>query len=682
MNIFINTVYMDDITRGEDVEKRFPLIYFWLKDYYYQRSPENFKKVNDWSFSDDPTPLRENIDLQKRLFDTPPDIVGLSLYFWNEEVLLENARWIKENFPKCLIIAAGPSADSREEWMKKHTHVDIVIPGPAAESFRRVVDLKLKDQDVLDVAGVNYWNGTKAIRNAPVPRHADPLVLDYVNNFRDEVVELLDEYTQKYEKVIFLTFYMQGCPYSCSFCEQGTKLWTKVLTRDIEKVYSEIDLLATYKNCVYAFADANFGIVPAYEDIVDYVIEKGKGNIKFKKPQLAKNQVDFTNHLMRKMMDGGVYYSDAYGVLTLQDPNPEIVKMNGRPFSKEYEKMKAYREFTKDVEYKTGHVEIIMGMPGQSFDSLTDSLNELLKNDLLSAYPPYFYSVFANTTLTSPGNTYQFKANKVYVRSERGYSKGLIDHLESDCGLYYNIMVETETLSTHELAGSWYHWSLMNHAYGFLGWMRTPLEYLKNYHGVSSHDFIKEYAKQFNPSNWKNLPESFRLDIEALSRWFSGEDRLYDRLDNSGAYALTPRLSSKYRFHSNPKEFIGIMRTIISNLIDIESDPQIEGLLGWQLAKILPIDEHDRERKNHFIGYNFDDIARCRTTRYWKSDWEFVWPKENIYQKNLNMLGLATNDDSNDIQYVPTPVWNHLDNKFLQKELILPRKAEIHDTQH
>ena len=97
MNIFINTINIDDITKV-GVEKRFPLIYFWLKDYYFQRSPENYKKINNWSFSDDPTPLKDNIYLQKRLQETPPDVVGLSIYFWNEKVLLENARWIKEKF--------------------------------------------------------------------------------------------------------------------------------------------------------------------------------------------------------------------------------------------------------------------------------------------------------------------------------------------------------------------------------------------------------------------------------------------------------------------------------------------------------------------------------------------------------------------------------------------------------
>ena len=66
MNIFINTIYHDDITR-RGAEKRFPLIYFWLKDYYFQRSPDNFTKIKDWSFSDDSTPIKDNPTLQQQL---------------------------------------------------------------------------------------------------------------------------------------------------------------------------------------------------------------------------------------------------------------------------------------------------------------------------------------------------------------------------------------------------------------------------------------------------------------------------------------------------------------------------------------------------------------------------------------------------------------------------------------
>ena len=88
-----------------------------------------------------------------------------------------------------------------------------------------------------------------------------------------------------------------------------------------------------------------------------------------------------------------------FGVISLQDPNPDIVKMNGRPVSKEYEKIKMFKEFTKDKEHKTGQVEIILGMPGQTYDTLSGSLHDLLKNDLLSHYLPNFYLVFPNTVL-------------------------------------------------------------------------------------------------------------------------------------------------------------------------------------------------------------------------------------------------------------------------------------------
>ena len=674
MNIFINTIYMDDMTSGNGVEKRFPLIYFWLKDYYYQRSPVNYKRVNNWSFSDDATPLRDNPELQKQLYATPPDIVGLSLYLWNEETLLDNACWIKEHFPNCTIVAAGPNADTRESFMQTHTYLDATVPGPAAETFRRIVDKRLEGESIRDVAGVCYWTGTQVVRNAPVPRKDDPLVLDYVTNFYDEVKALLDDYTTRYEKVIFLTMYMQGCPYSCSFCEQGTKLWTKVLKRDIHKLYKEIDLLATYTNCIYEFADANFGIVPEYEDIVDYVIEHGKNNIGFKKPPLAKNQVDFTNYLMTKMIDSGIYYSEDFGNITLQDPNPEIVKLNGRPFSKEYEKIKAFQEFTKDNEHKIGRVEIILGMPGQSYDTLTDSLHELQRNDLLSHYLPYFYLVFPNTVLTSPGSTYKFKANKCFVRSEKHYRTGMLDYPDNDCGLAFNKMIETETLSTSELAATWYHWSLMCHLYGFLGWMRTPINYLKNYHGVESHQFIKEYTAQFHPDNWLNLPESISKDLQALERWLSGKDRLIDRYDNTGVYALSPKRISQYRFHSSPEDFMVVLDNIFKCLIDTATDPNLTDLFDWQLAKLLPFYNTESEHVNTTINYNWDDISLCKSTSYWKSAWSFKWPKQNTYTKTLELKK---------IQFVPISDWEELDST-LQKELVLtPYTCDnsVHNTQ-
>ena len=98
--------------------------------------------------------------------------------------------------------------------MSTHTYVDYVVNGPGAETFKRIVDCALEGKDIKNVLGVNYWDGKSVVRNAPVPRNEDPLVLDYFNNFREEVIEMLDDYTQRFDSVIVLTMYIQGCPYS------------------------------------------------------------------------------------------------------------------------------------------------------------------------------------------------------------------------------------------------------------------------------------------------------------------------------------------------------------------------------------------------------------------------------------------------------------------------------------
>jgi len=646
MNIFINTNYIEDFIRG-DVEKRFPLIYFWLKDYYYQQS-EYFDLTN-WSYSDAPGSIQDNPKLQQQLRDTPPDIVGLSLYMWNADLLLANARWIKTNInPNVIIVAAGPNADSRDPFMQEHDYVDFVVNGPGAETFKRIVDARIEGTDCKQIAGVNYWNGTSTVRNAPVPRKEDPLILDYMNNFREEVIEMLDDYTQRYSKVIVLTMFIQGCPYSCSFCEQGTSLWTKINKRTLEKMYTEIDLISQYPGIIYEFADANFGIVPEYETMLDYIIENANGNISLKKPPFAKNNVEHTFHLIKKMQDAGIYHSPHDGMITLQDPNPEIVKYNGRPVSKEYEKIKAYQEYAKDQPHKTAQIEIILGMPGQTWDTLWNSLGDLMTQNLVSHFLPYLYLIFPNTVLTSPDSKIEITYRRMKVRRERGWVTGYIDPLDSEVEMDYVHLTSTPTLSTNELVSVHYYWTLINHIYGFLGWLRTPLEYLQRYHNINTYKFIEHFSAQFHPDRWKDLPTSIRLDIELSARWFRGDDELLQRKSDCGKYWLTGRRLSQYRFHASYEDFETLFFKVFAEL-GVEDD-QLVDLMAWQGNKLL----HFTPSKytNSLVSYNYDDIAQGKSDSYWKSKYTFKYADQDLY---------ATMLEIKDIDWVPETLYESIE---------------------
>lgn len=625
-----------------NLEKRFPLIYFWLKDYYFQQSNENFSKTS-WSFCDELTPISENFVLQHKFKESPPNIVGLSLYLWNEEVLLKNAQWIKENYPEAVIVAAGPNADASAEFLQAHTYIDFVIVGPGAEVFKRILDAKIDNTDCCKVDGVAYLHNNKLIVNKPVPRHLDPLILNYVTNFPNEVAVLVEQYLARYKKLIVPTIFIQGCPYSCSFCEQGTAIWTKINKRPLKHMFAEIDFLAKYKNIILDFADANFGIVPEYEKILDYIIEKNNTNqITMKRPPMAKNNVDITFDLIDKMIKNKLLSTSNYGYIALQDTNVDVLTSNGRPPSKEFEKIEKFKSFTKNQPHKTNQVDIIIGMPGQSFDTLSATLSDLLSNDLLSHYPPQFYSIFPNTTLTSNNNQIHYKTNTVHIRSKLGFNTGYIESDAKD-NLKFKYIVETDSINSAELVAAHYMFVMLGHVYGFLGWLRTPLAYLKNYHNIDKKQFVNAYTSAFSPANWHLLPEEIRQDLNSLLNWFTGKDKYLQRKDNSGNHYLTPVKMSIYRFHANytivSKFFENIFQELIKN-----NDLQIAEIMKWQKAKTLKLDSYNNCK---IISYNYDDISAANQTVFYKSEFEFKFEINGVDQLYNRMLEVK------DISFVP-----------------------------
>lgn len=636
-----------------NLEKRFPLIYFWLKDYYYQKS-KNYKKTN-WSFYDELLPVSENVVLQQKFKESPPDIVGLSLYLWNQEALLKNAQWIKQNYPNALIVAAGPNADASVDFLKSNSCIDIVIVGPGAEIFKRLLDAKINNIDYRKVDGIAYLANDKLIVNKPVPRHHDPLILNYIVNFSDEVAELIDQYHSRYKKLIFPTIFIQGCPYSCSFCEQGTALWTKINKRSLENMFAEIDFLSKYNNIILDFADANFGIVPEYEKILDYIIEKNNANqITMKRPPMAKNNVDVTFDLIDKMVKNKLLATSNYGYLALQDTNVDVLTSNGRPPSKEFEKIEKFKSFTKNQPHKVNQVDIIIGMPGQSFDTLSTTLFDLLDNDLLSHYPPHFYSIFPNTTLTSSDNQIYYKTNTVYFRSKLGSNVGYIEDLPDSINnnLKFKYIVETDNINSAELVAAHYMFVMLGHIYGFLGWLRTPLAYLKNYHNINEKQFVDAYTSAFAPDNWHLLPEEIYKDLNGLLDWFTGKDKYIQRKDNSSKYYLTPVKMSIYRFHASYTIVSKFFENIFKKLIGV-NDPQLDYLMAWQKAKTLKFDDTNNCK---LISYNYDDIAVADQQMFYKSEFEFVFEIDNVDQLYIQMLKFK------DISFVPTITVHQVDS--------------------
>lgn len=645
-NIYIDSIYTDSyMLQGEAepgaIEKRFPFFYFWIKDHYYQQSFANFSKTH-WDFGDDPTPISKNFYLQQKLSSNIPDIVGLGLYLWNLDTLLENAKWFKEKNPNALIIAGGPSAESTEEFFKNNPYVDIVVIGPGTEIFRRLIDAYINKKSVYDVDGISYFFNNKVIKNKPLSRSEDPLLINYVNNFRDEVEKLLGEYLEKYKKVIFQTYAIQGCPYSCSFCEQGTVFWSKLTKRPLEYIFDEIDFLVNFKNITYEFVDANFGITNDYIEIIKYINKKNKNNnLCLKYPAMAKNNVDNVFEIIELMKNGKLITSGNYAHIALQDTNPEVLKLNGRPMSKEFQKIEKFKSFTKDQKYKLNKTDLIIGLPGQSFDTLSVTLYDLFENELLGHYPPNYYNVLPNTTLTSDKNKIFFKTTVTNIRSHKTSQSSLIDFDGVDyTKTQFKIkhLTESDTINAAEIVAADYMFILLSHVHGFLRWLDTPVNYLKNYYNLNKKDFIKSYTKFFNPVNWNKLPDSIRLDLFCLKKWFTAEDEYFSRRDNLDLGYLTVKTVPKYRFYANYHDMSDLFYNIFVDQLG-HDDPTLKNIMTWQEYNTLYMNKKTIE----CVSYNYEDIANKTSDVYYLSRFVFKFDELDTYKiynkiKNLEQI--------------------------------------------
>ena len=385
-----------------------------------------------------------------------------------------------------------------------------------------------------------------------------------------------------------------------------------------------------------------------------------------KKPPFAKNNVEHTFYLLNKMKDGGVYHSPWDGQISLQDPNPEIVKLNGRPFSKEYEKIAYFREYTKNQEHKLAQIEIILGMPHQTWDTLWNSMTELVSKDLLSHFLPYLYLIFPNTTITSPGSKIKIEHRRMKVRRERGWITGFIDPLDAKVEMDYDHIISTETLSCEELVATHYYWVLFCHIFGWLGWLRTPLNYIYNHHDITIKEFVKAFTSQFHPSNWDNLPLNIRFDLKFKARWFKGEDELFMRRTNDAKYWLSARRCSIYRFHVNYEEFeMVLMKTFEQLGIDISTE-MFQGMMKWQGSKLHHWDGSSKYN-NSLISYNYDDVALAQHDKYYMSEFTFQYPNKKIYEE-LEAI--------RDIEWVPHTHHEAI-HRSMQKELDLNQQKPL-----
>ncbi|NBR14612.1 MAG: radical SAM protein, partial [Crocinitomicaceae bacterium] len=258
-------------------------------------------------------------DLESQMKKIPPDILMLTNYIWNEKISLHFARYLKKHHPKSLVIMGGPNIpvenSRRIEYLKKNDFIDLYALGEgdfyATEIVQLYVDSNFDIKQLLanHIHSSIYKCKSEVVVSEVIPRskNLDEIPSPWLNGIMDQFFDGM---------LVPLYETNRGCPFSCSFCVQGSKWYSKVFHFSLERIEEEIEYIAKKistdfpQQKMIRIADPNFGMFARDIEIASYLGETQK---KYNYPLLidattGKNRADNIIKTMEEVNGALIFY--------------------------------------------------------------------------------------------------------------------------------------------------------------------------------------------------------------------------------------------------------------------------------------------------------------------------------------------------------------------------------------
>jgi len=430
--------------------------------------------------------LRDPIERALERFEEPY-MVAFSNYVWNFEYHKALARAVKARWPGCLVLFGGHQVlnDSAAQ-LEEYPFVDFLVHKAGELPFERLLLALLDGTDLGAVPSLSFRQaGGAAGPTGEIPCTGCDFPSPYLAG-------LFDGMMREHPSLLFsMTIETnRGCPYSCAFCDWGP-VRHRLLRMPMERVKAEIDWAAAHRIEYIVNADGNIGILERDGEIVDYVIETRRrtGYPKKFNGNFAKNSDETVFRLNEKLCAHGLNNG---ATLSLQSLSPAVLENVGRvnlTLERFRELIHVYNRADVPV-----YTELILGLPGETFDSFSGGIGTLLAAGMHSALEVYPCELLPNAELSSPRCREKHGLKSVRVRVYNKYGR---PENQDEIPEYTDFVCQTNTMPTRD-------------------WIRAFLfsTVVQGFHGFGLLSFFAIYL------HWEHrLPyERFYLDLMDYAR--------------------------------------------------------------------------------------------------------------------------------------------------------------------
>ncbi len=416
-----------------------------------------------------------------------PFIVAFSCSVWNYEYNKALAKAIKNAYPETIIVFGGHNVLRDFDTFDDCPEADILIYREGEEAFRRIVIALLENNDLDEIANIAFRAGDEYKKNKEEAFCMNEYPSPYLNGIFDGILNDGVSFSAILET-------NRGCPFKCAFCDWGT-LGSRVRLFPMERIKAELDWIAKNKIEYVYCADGNFGIVDRDEEIAEHIIylKERTGYPKNFRVCFTKNRTDFVKKICMKF---NKYNLDKAQTLSFQSLSPVVLENIGRKNISLGHFRELMNEYSR-LGISTSS-ELILGLPGETKESFTKGLCDLLEYGQHKAIQVYTCDLLPNSEMGSPEFVEKFGIETVRTPFSQAHCNANEKHEIQE---YNTTVIKTDSLSVDD----WIYcvvFACLIQAFHNIGFFRSIAIYLRNEFGISYYEIyskIAEFSK--NPEN-------------------------------------------------------------------------------------------------------------------------------------------------------------------------------------
>jgi tRNA A37 methylthiotransferase MiaB len=461
-----------------------------------------------WSYSLQDPAIQQNFEVTEWLWRREAleetaqrlaynNIVAFSVYVWNHNYSYVLGARIKELNPDVLIVIGGPEpAITDPDIFRKNPWMDLVVCYEGEITFKRILET-YHSKDWESVAGLLINRNGEAVKTNDAVRidELGQVPSPYLAGIFDDLIAKHPEIT--WQGTLETN---RGCPFACTFCDWGSLTYNKVKQFGLERVFDELEWMATHNFDWISITDANFGMFPERDNMIaDKIIEcqEKYGSPRTFSVAWAKNQKKEVIDIVKKLLDSKGFNQGL--TLSVQSLDLDVLE-NIRRKNMEMNKLEEVFSLC-DQRNIPAYTELILGLPGETLESWKKNFYHLYDLNQHTGITVFQAQLLENAEM----NLLQKKLFKITSQPVTDYFAGSysVEHIEESIDVITGTKDMPTPLMLDAQIFAWFQTTF--HINGFA----TLIARFVNKHlGISYHDYYEDLMQYCKSQAWLQKEET------------------------------------------------------------------------------------------------------------------------------------------------------------------------------